>query len=247
MPSKSRGGLSKREYATLSGTTGSTKAIKGNKTTKRSPDRSINKEYKSLAKAQKEYLGALKPSKEEEVALGEQNRILTEHETTAQKIQNVQGDKGNVVAAPFIERQLDRLGADTEAKTVPLKYQIAALQSNREAKAKFATAKYNTIAKNISSKTKEVKEENPLDVEYKQLRNERAKVSLNKALKRGKGGGTSKSFSNALAQSQKSILKGLSDRETEQQYLKTRFGKDLDVQDILRDGYQVKKKSKSGK
>lgn len=238
---KSRGGLSRREFA-LRGTSGTTK-VSSQQTAKKSASSSVNKEYKSLAKAQKQYLGALKPSKEEDVALKTQNDILTKSELQAKDIQD---PTKNTVAGVFVDRQIDRLNSDTESKTIPLKYQIAALQSNREAKAKLATAKYNTISKSLSSRT--TKTENPLDTKYKEIRNQRAEVALNKAVsgkKGGSGGGSSKAYSSALAQSQKSILKGLSDRETEQQYLKTKFGKDLGVQDILKDGYSVKSKNQS--
>lgn len=235
---KSRGGLSRREFA-LKGT--SNTKVSAPKEARKSASSSVSKDYKRLAKAQKEYLGALKPSKEEDIALKAQNALITQSTNQAKDIQD---PTKNTVAAPFVNNQLDRLNVDTEAKNIPLKDQIAALQSNREAKAKFATAKYNTIAKNLTSRT--TKTTNPLDEEYKKIRNEKAQVTLNKALSKGTGRGgtgTSKAYSNALAQSQKSILKGTSDRETEQQYLKTKFGKDLNVQDILQDGYQVKRKN----
>lgn len=139
MPSKKRNGLSQREFDKKN------QVLSGKKTpvmdtvsAKKAASSSVTKESKSLAKAQSEYLKSLAPSKEEEAALSANNAIVANYDKNAQAIQD---PTQNAVASTFVDRQLNRLGSDTDAKTVPLKYQIAALQNAREAKSAVAGAK----------------------------------------------------------------------------------------------------------
>jgi hypothetical protein len=166
--------------ARLGGTSGSTK-VSTKEEAKKSSSSSVSSK---LAKAQKSYLKTLAPSKDEEKALKANNELVTGFDKEAAKIQQVQGNQGNNVAGVFQERQLDRLSTDTDAKQIPLKNQIAALQSARQAKSKVAAQRLNLANKGASAKSA-----NPLDEEYKRIRNEKALIQLGKAQKKGGTGG----------------------------------------------------------
>lgn len=169
MPSKSRGGLSKREYEKKQSVLKPSKStVLSDAEAKKSASSSVSKESSSLAKAQKEYLASLKPSKEENAAIKTQQGLLMGQEQEVRKIQNTQGAQGNTVALPFIERQTEKVASDTEAKVIPLKYQIAALQSARNArgdvaasKARFATESYNRKAAEAKAFAAEEKKNTP--------------------------------------------------------------------------------------
>lgn len=192
MPSKSRGGLSKREYARKNGSV--LKPTKGKvmdtASAQKAASSSVKKEdfsqeSNALAEAQKEYLASLAPSGEENAAITAQQNLLMGQEQEAKRIGK------QAIASPFIDRQTERLSSDTSERVTPLKYQIAALQSQREgrgeyaqAKSRFAEDSYNRKAsrKSVSPTV------NPLDEEYKQLRNENLRKTIDK--KNGKGGKT---------------------------------------------------------
>lgn len=189
MPSKSRGGLSKREYAAKNSILKPAKSpVMSAESAKKASASSVSKtpsfkkETKMLAEAQKEYMAALTPSKEETDITNKQQGILMNQEKQAQNIKN------EAIASTFQDRQIDRLSQDTSEAVIPLKYQIAALQSQRESRAELARAKssmaekaYNLKAKQYTSKTS-----NPLDDEYKKLRNAQLEYSLNNP-KKAKG------------------------------------------------------------
>lgn len=200
---------------------------------------------KSLAKAQKEYLNSLKPSKDESNALKANQNLLMGQETQGKAIQNTQGNAGNNVALPFIQGQLGALDDKTQAASIPLKYQIAALQSARQARTQVAGAKVNYATQNYNRK---ISAGNAARTQaHQDLVDQNLQLTINKKLGGGSGTGNSKAYSTALAASQKAILKGTSNREVEAQVLNTRFGKKLNPQDVQADGYTVLKKSKSGK
>lgn len=180
-----RGGLSKREYAAKISGKPMPYALKGKKTevlptanAKKAASESVSKD---LIKAQKEYLSALNPTKEETAATASLGKINQQAETERAAI--VDPIK-NPVASSFVQNQTSALADKTENAIIPLKYQIAALQSQREAKAKIAQTKLSF------AKTPSVKTVNPLDTEYKTLRNENLKKTI---AKKGNGGGGSKS------------------------------------------------------
>lgn len=199
MPSKSRGGLSKREFAKQSKPSvlkPTKSAVMDTASAKKAASSSVSKESKSLAAAQKEYIASMTPSGDELAATTAQQNLLM-----GQEVQNKQ-IASQTIASPFIERQTERLSSDTSEKVIPLKYQIAALQSQREArgnvaqaKAGFATSAYNR--KLSASKTASV---NPLDEEYKKIRNESAQVTLDKKKKGGSGGSGTQSLARSNAE-----------------------------------------------
>lgn len=184
MPSKSRGGLSKREYSKKMGTilkptgksagksTGS--KVMDTKSAKKAASSSVSKESNALAEAQKEYLASLAPSTEETAATTAHRNLLMGQEQETKKIGS------QAIASPFIERQTERLASDVSEKVIPLKYQIAALQSQREAQGEIARAKVNYAKDTYNRKVASMKASNPLDDEYKTLRNQKLKNSINK-------------------------------------------------------------------
>jgi len=199
--------LSKNEVAAQkSGQT--LKAYKAGKSTpvlsgtqaKKAASSSVSKESKSLASAQKEYLKSLEVSGEEKAATSQLGAINQGVEQEIAKITNTQGAQGNTVASPVIERQSDAARYGAEQKMIPLKYQIAALQSQREARGNIAQAKMG-FAK--SSSTKAV---DPLDTEYKTLRNENLKKNI---AKKGKGGGGGSDLKAYNAQKAEDAARGL--------------------------------------
>lgn len=216
--------------------------ILSNDEAKKSASSSVSKESKELAKAQKEYLASLNPSAEETAATSSLGKINQEAEQQAAKIRD---PRQNTVAMPFVERQTEALSNQTEQRVIPLKYQIAALQSQREARGNVAQAKYKFAGENYNKKVKQ--DTDPLDTEYKQLRNENLKSTIKKRSNGGSGNKEEKDYAKDLAASQQAILKGTSNREIEMQTLNTKYKKNLNQQDILKDGYSVLKKKSRGR
>lgn len=249
-----RGGLSKREYAAKIAGKPMPYALKATKSTpvmstskaRKSASSSVSKESKALQAAQKEYLKSLEPSKEETEATASLGEINKAAEMEAARIRD---PRQNTVALPFMERQADALGTQTEQKVIPLKYQIAALQSQREAKSNIASSKYKFAGEAYNRKVASIKENDPLEDEYKTLRNENLRATISKKGRSGsdKSEKEEKDYVKALADSQKKVLIGTSNREAEMSYLNTRFKKNLNQQDIVRDGYSVLKGSKTKK
>lgn len=161
MPSKSRNGLSVREYAKLNGNPAPT-----NKTKSKS----------SLEKYQKEYLNTLKPSKEEDAASTTLDNLV---KSEALGVQNIEKQ---AILLTFIQGQSERLRNQATEQAIPLKLQLASLQSKRQANSEAASKKLSFAT---SKASKVEKTTDPLDTEYKTLRNARAQVSLSKA----RGGG----------------------------------------------------------
>lgn len=177
----SRGGLSKREYSAKQAGKPMPYALKGSKSTvlpvtsaKKAASTSVSKD---LVKAQKEYLSSLNPSKEEESATASLGKINQQAETERAAIVD---PVKNPVASSFVQNQTAALTDRTENAVIPLKYQIAALQSQREARGNIAKTKLSF------AKTPATKAVDPLDTEYKKLRNENLKKTI---AKKGKGGG----------------------------------------------------------
>jgi len=186
MPSKKRGGLSQREYNKTNAVlkpVGKTSPVLSDTQAKKATSSSISKESKSLASAQKEYISSLTPSGDETAALKANQDILMGQEQQANKITNTQGAQGNAIPLSLIGGQVERLNRDTETKTIPLKYQIAALQSQREARGNVAQAKYKGVTESYNRKVtaSKAKTVDPLDTEYKTLRNERAQLAITKS------------------------------------------------------------------
>lgn len=149
---------------------------------KKAASSSVSKDSKALASAQKEYIKSLTPSGEEVTATASLGKINQQAEIERA---NITDPTKNTVAAPFVQNQVSALADKTENAVIPLKYQIAALQSQREARGNIARTKLS-FAKTPATKTVD-----PLDQEYKQLRNEK--------MKKGKTG--SGSASTSLAKS----------------------------------------------
>lgn len=209
MSSKKRGGLSKREYAILTGGGDKSSINKEKSSSLKLSKPNTKKESKKLAEAQREYLASLTPSQQEKDALTANQNLLLGQELKTKSIQS------EPVASVFQERGIDRLNQDVSEKVIPLKYQIAALQSEREGrreaaafkeksageaynrkiteneyKNKLKTDKYNLkqrefeslskVANKPTSKPRTPKAINPLDQEYKILRNKQLEEKLKK-------------------------------------------------------------------
>lgn len=166
MPSKVRGIYSKREFAKLSGTTP--------KETKVTPKAS--KVSDSTSKYQKEYLKSLAPTSEETQAEGKLNNLVQSEELGVNKIQQ------QAIPLTFIQGQTERLRQQATEQAVPLKLQLATLQARRQAASEIASKKYEFAKAKVAKTTTD-----PLDTEYKQTRNERAKLALAKAMSTKKG------------------------------------------------------------
>src|SRR3990167_413713 len=189
MSSKARGKLSKREYAAKlagkpmpyakSSILKPTKsAVMDTQSAKKAASTSVSKESQLLASAQKEYLASLTPDPQETQAIQANQNLLMGQELESKKIQS------QAIASPFIERQIGALADKTESASIPLKYQIAALQSQREARGNIAQAKTRFAGEAYNRKVASFgKETDPLDTEYKQLRNANAQATLDKKRK----------------------------------------------------------------
>ena len=152
---------------------------------KKAASSSVSKASKALASAQKEYIKSLTPSGEEVTATASLGKINQQAEMERA---NITDPTKNTVAAPFVQNQISALSDKTENAVIPLKYQIAALQSQREARGNIARTKLS-FAKTPATKTVD-----PLDTEYKQLRNDKMKKTTTKV---GGSASTSLAKSNA--------------------------------------------------
>lgn len=123
-----------------------------------------------LAKAQRLYEKSLKPSGEERAAEQTLNNLIQSEELGVREIQK------QAIPLTFIQGQSERLRDQATAQAVPLKLKLATLQARREAATKVAANKVQNYSKSATTKTTD-----PLDTEYKQLRNDRAKLALAKA------------------------------------------------------------------
>lgn len=171
MASATRGKYSKREYAKLSGTIKPEKVAKTSKTSS------------SVSKYEKEYLKSLKPSKEETQAETTLNNLIQSEELGVKNVEK------QAIPLGFIQGQSERLRNQATEQAIPLKLQLATLQARRQATSEVASKKYQFAVKKANDRM--TKSSDPLDTEYKQTRNERAKLALAKA--QTKGSGSSKS------------------------------------------------------
>lgn len=173
-----RGGLSRREYEAKKAGKPMPYALKSKVMTqdegKKAASTSVSKSSKDIIKAQKEYIASLTPTAEEKSATDNLGKINQQAEQERAKIVD---PTQNTVAAPFVQNQTSALADKTENAIIPLKYQIAALQSQREAQGNIARAKLS-----FAKPTKTV---DPLDTKYKELRNENLQKSIDKKGKKG--------------------------------------------------------------
>ncbi len=165
MASATWGKYSKREYAKLSGTVKPEKVAKTSKS--------------SVSKYEKAYLKSLAPSKEETQAETTLNNLVQSEELGVKNIEK------QAIPLGFIQGQSERLRNQATEQAIPLKLQLATLQARRQATSEVASKKYQFAVKKASDKSTKVTD--PLDTEYKQTRNERAKLALAKAMSPKKG------------------------------------------------------------
>lgn len=170
MASKARGGLSKREFAAKSGGT----SISYGGSSKKSSSGSSK-----LRAAEKKYEKSLKPTKEETAA----EKTLNDYQIQADK--DIQATQKQAIPEFFVAGQSKNIEEKAEKISVPLRLQVATLKARREVasnvaanKLKSATAAYERKNSGGSS-------------EIEQVRLEKAKLDLEKAKKKGTGGGGS--------------------------------------------------------
>lgn len=181
MASKSRGGLSKREYAAKFG--GQPMPYGSGKSSSTSGAGKLSSQLKA---AQKVYEKTLKPSDEETAAEKNLDTVVQSGVLGRNKI------KAEPIAQTFHvgqERVLDR---QIEEQTMPIKLQIATLKARREAASNVAKSRLSFIgdAMDRTAKAKFAKSsEKSSDPEYDELKKEKLRADIAKA-KRPKGSGS---------------------------------------------------------
>lgn len=172
MSSKSRGGLSKREYAAKTGQTYDSSSSGSSK----------------LRAAEKKYQKTLKPTKEEEAAEKTLNDYQIQADTEIQRAQK------QAVPMAFIEGQSKNIEEKAEKISVPLRLQVATLRARREAASNVAASKLKSVGESISRKATAQKE--AAAAETQALRNESLRADIAKKKKAGSGGKSDDDASN---------------------------------------------------
>lgn len=167
MASKSRGGLSRREYAAKNGKTYDSESSGSSK----------------LRAAEKKYEKSLKPTKEETAA----ENTLNQYQVQADK--DIQETQKQAIPEFFVSGQAKNIEDRAEKISVPLRLQVATLKGRREAASNVASAKLKSINDSITRKSTATKE--AAATETQNLRNESLKADIAKKTKAASGGGKS--------------------------------------------------------
>lgn len=175
MASKSRGGLSKREYAAKFG--GQPMPYGSSKTA--SAGVSSSKVSGQLKAAQKAYEKTMAPDAEETAAEKNLENVVQSGVLSRNKI------KAEPIAQSFHvgqERVIDR---QVEEQTMPIKLQIATLKARRESASNVAASRLKFLGDESARSSKQ----SSADPEYDELKKEKLRVDIAKAKKPKSSGG----------------------------------------------------------
>ncbi len=173
MPSKARGGLSKREFAAKSG--GQPISYGGG--SKKSGGSSISGK---IAAAEKAYAKSLKPTSEETAA----EKTLNDYQIQADK--DIQSTMKQSIPEFFVQGQAKNIEDRAEKIAVPLRLQVATMRARREAAANVASAKLKSATSAYERKQSAAKES--ASAEREALQTEKLRLDVAKAKKKGSGG-----------------------------------------------------------
>jgi hypothetical protein len=174
MPSKSRGGLSKREYAVKTGQKYDSSASSSGGSSK-------------LRAAEKKYEKSLKPTSEETAA----ENTLNQYQIQADK--DIQETQKQAIPEFFVSGQSKNIEERADKISVPLRLQVATLRARREAASNVASAKLKSATDSYNRKLTASK--TAASAETTALRNESLKADIAKKKKSLSGSGKSSSTS----------------------------------------------------